>query len=342
MLLRTKFRYLFGGLMVVGLLWGGLSAYGSLGPTSVPVLYEPYPPVSDGPPLEMPDEDDYQIPAELPRVPTYPPKPKAPVYSSGWYQGEWYGMEKSVPAWRWYQSAMCYRWNLTQDSQGNWTVEQLTGLTCQEVADYYSRPGKDFSLAKAIEYFSWFAADDENKTKVAKAGNADPQDIPTFDCDYKDLGPDGENGFIVEEAGTCELHPTWDDARLLELGVDDADERARLVQFVADYATTATVDVVDRDRMRSDYEADVTAWEAEKKSILDAYQAEYDAVKNATVLDEDAYDAAMVLYDRQQSADSDYTDAWDAYQTAYQNASGMFVDCRLTGCVVVNPVIEPN
>ena len=330
MLLRTKFRYLFGGLMVVGLLWGGLSAYGSLGPTSVPVLYEPYPPVSDGPPLEMPVEADYQIPAELPRVPTYPPKPKAPVYSSGWYQGVWYGMEKSVPAWRWYRSANCYYYTFSQDEQGNWTVTPVTD-TCVAVGAYYG-----ITTEKAAEYFSLFAADDENKTKVAKAGNVDPQDIPTFDCDYKDLGPDGENGFIVEEAGTCELHPTWDDARLLELGVDDADERARLVQFVADYATTAMVDVVDRDRMRSDYEDDVTAWEAEKKRILDDYQAEYDAAKKTTVLDEDAYDAAMVLYDRQQSADSDYTDAWDAYQTAYQNASGMFVDCRLTGCVVVN------
>ena len=331
MLLRTKFRYLFGGLMVVGLLWGGLSAYGSLGPTSVPVLYEPYPPVSDGPPLEMPDEDDYQIPAELPRVPTYPPRPKAPVYSSGWYQGEWYGTTEMVPAWRWYQSAMCYYYEIVQDGD-NWEVTEVDA-TCTQVAVHY-----DITPEKAAQYFGKFAATDPNKTKVAKSGNLDPATIPTFDCDYKDLGPDAENGFIVEEAGTCELHPSYDADRLAELGVDDAAEIARLVQFVADYATTTEVDVVDRVRMKADYEADIEAWEAEKKRILDDYQAEYDAAKNATVLDEDAYDAAMALYDRQQSADSDYTAAWDAYQTAYQNASGMFVDCRLTGCVVVNPV----
>ena len=234
-------RALIGFIVVVVLVGVGVSIVTATvaEPQTVPVLYEPYPPVNDGPPLEMPDEADYQIPAELPRVPTYPPKPKAPVYSSGWYQGEWYGIEKSVPAWRWYRSANCYYYNISQDEQGNWTVTQVTD-TCVAVGAYYK-----ITPEKAAEYFSLFDADDENKTKVAKPGNADPQDIPTFDCDYKDLGPDGENGFIVEEAGTCELHPTWDDTRLLELGVDDADERARLVQFVADYATTADVDVVD-------------------------------------------------------------------------------------------------
>ncbi len=350
-------RALIGFIVVVVLVGVGVSIVTATvsQPKTVPVLYEPDPPplTAAGP---EPLRTDYQTVTLPPAEPMldHPDAPDGHVYRAlvrtrtDWTDEDgtvWTAAElgpqpndeyvRTVTglAWRWYQSAMCYRWNLTQDSQGNWTVEKVTGLTCQEVADYY---GDNLSLAKAIEYFSDYTADvdNANKTKVVKAGNADPKDIPSYRCaagDRRD-NPDTE----AVEFQLCELQPSTD--------LTDADYAPSVDE------TTWTVDTLTT--FQSDYTVSTSWSQSDRKRATAAYDSDWEYVvaenaarriRNANrvpteVFDQAAYDTAWAAWSVLRDADREAKTAWREAVNDYKNdrPSGMFVDCRLTGCVVVN------
>ena len=128
-----------------------------------------------------------------------------------------------------------------------------------------------------------------------------------------------------------------------------------LVQFVADYTYeygTVTVSdspaayaqwLADRNKIDAHNLAQRTArMEKVKNNVAVFDQAAYNAAFAAHVPDL-AFRAARVAYDDRKAADekavTDYDTAHAAYkQDRRDQGDSMFVDCRLSGCVVVNPV----
>ena len=159
-----------------------------------------------------------------------------------------------------------------------------------------------------------------------------PAQIPRFACHAP-----GRRGADDDGNATCELHPDHTLAALQDLRAADP---TGLAAFVAAYTTTETADAIDWSR--------VQAQEQQYESDLARIVAHNTAVQAAAWVDtyicdaacEAAYQAAVDDYDAwvEPTVDRVRTAAYRDYLDARARlANTMHVDCRQTGCVLVNP-----
>lgn len=334
---------------------GGAAIAQTVWPSSVTVHYEP-----DAPePKPEPQEADFHnlippAPLETWSGPdgaltanTLPegmlvPKPEPP-------EGRWYGSaitprteytkEITVGAWRWQNHSKCY------DVLGDYSAISCDDLKARfdAIADQpkLDRDGRQVCLNRGTdwekcytnrEYYeelygmSWadYVADEikwsefsvgTSSTKVVKADGTDPSDIPTFACDR----------------GTCQLHPDNDADDLAAYGAAEA-EIPTLLQFIADYTITTTITVVDRTAAYAQYHDDSATIGAHNVAV----QVAREPVKGCDAVCDREYRAALGKWEHE----TDPENAHDhfVYRTDKSREAGMYVDCRLDGCVLVNPV----
>ena len=368
-LLRTKFRYLFGGLMVVGLLWGGLSAYGSLGPTSVPVVYEPAP-IHMVKPVE-PDKSEFMTPTTTQGTPIMygsdfgianygispgqfqgrplpegyllplPDPPSGGVYESV-LTSTWVASKTStMEAWRYAGGSQCRDyWRGTWSKvDGRWTV---TTSSCEDLAEHLRSLGY-FTEDWIAQEIQWTKVQTTQIAALDDDGNdTDVRDIPTWACNVR------------ENNDTCSL-ATSDTSDTLDWKQVPTEHKSDYLAMIGSGSVTGThtynvvVDVPDLEAMQRQerqYKADLKAIQAHNE------QAYRDAVKVTYACDascKTAYDNALDLYNDavasyEAMAAHDHIVNWLAiadYKTAVTKAKesdSMFVDCKLSGCVLGNKV----
>lgn len=176
-----------------------------------------------------------------------------------------------------------------------------------------------------------------SSTRVVKANNSDPVEIPTYDCNQWQDDPD------TTEVEGCQVGVD-DDANSLtgaRAPVGDDWTVEALVQFVVDYSLVyeagAQVEVADRDAAWKVYEGDRARIQADNQAAEEAYDP-----TPTTQLDKARFDAAEAAYEAWKAEGKRIKDAYIADDNKYEAdkvaQTGMFVDCKLDGCIVVNPV----
>ena len=166
-------------------------------------------------------------------------------------------------------------------------------------------------------------------TLVQHTTTDDFSQIPRFTCTRRN------------RTGSCELHPDDTEEGLVASGL--AEDRAKLMyQFVENYTKEETIDVIDWDRykdLRRQYEEDLAFLIDHNDQVLaNSYVTEM--VCDGTC--QSQYSEAVVRY---KSALESFTggvvlNQWEVDDYKYEKSkiTGMFVDCKLSGCVLVNKV----
>ena len=331
--------------LAVGLAATALTA--SQGPSQVPVYYEPVPIRMQEP--VAPDKADFTRPVtklhqevlpvwsgvpgqfygvKLPEgvLLPFPDQPRGGVYESALTPTMVASREKQTGAWR-YDSA-CYdfhRWD---------GVGTIPEVSCADLRAYLaSDPDGDGYWTPARIDREIALVKRSTSSRVVDSAGENPADIPSYSCD---------RGKRYDPVRLCQLHPTATRAELEDNGAPEG-EIDTLVAFVGTYAITETVTVIDWQKVQEQERQ----YRSDRDRIIahnDQVRADnrYTAQECDAACESDyaravaAYEAERATYDSGAVLNQGDIDAY--LQRKVDAGRDMFVDCRQSGCVLVNPV----
>ncbi len=319
------------------------NAFASQEPTTVPVHYEPTTYYAQEP--VAPDKSEFTNPVEKVYVTPLPvwdgvpgqfhgvslpkgtllPFPEAPdggVYESALTRTMIASREITTSAWR-YDSG-CFDFV-------RWSGGEIPVVPCSELRAYLeSDPdGDGFWTPERIEEEISIVRH-TTSSQVVDANGENAADIPSYSCD---------RGKEFDPIRLCQLasNDTRDALEGRGAPEEDIDD---LVSFVATYAITVTVTTIDWNKVQEQearYQKDVARIIAHNDAVRAANR--YTVYECDATCEDDyarqlaAYETALADYEAgtvlNQGEIDDYT-----YGKAAE--SGMYVDCRLNRCVVVN------
>ena len=354
-----------GAALAANLLWLA-AARGSPGPDTVPVIYEApvvwTEPDSDALPLEPepPDRSDHlvRLPAE--------PYPDYPQRDGHVYRGEEFTKLVTVRAWRYEPARRCWQWSTAPPTQADLdAAEHRAHAALDGFVSHYEfirdrdAAARSMGHADAAAFVAWYRSTvtgpttraevecppgeddgdhhhiqivDGQGTRVTLADGSDPQPIPTYAC---------REATEADPRTHCELQPS-DTVASLEADGLSADEAQPLADFARLRSAETTVVQPDRSAAEAAMQQDHERISRERDAIDERNaargwhcpaecEASYAAARDQWQDAHAAWSAALP----EPVADTTARDAYLARREKL-NADGMFVDCRLSGCLVVN------